>query len=216
MPRPRVTRAERKLETRKAILAAAARLFAHKGIESSSLDSIAREVGLTKGAVYGSFGSKHELIKAVAEQYKSSADLTPLLRTDLPLAHRLRLFARGVIAALEGASRQLILLDVEYAVYAKRNRRWAALLRETSDAGFEELATKLDAVNRARGERLPLPTKEFLAVLTVVVRGLVQQLALEPRSIPTRAIETLFALLAGQPVASPRKAPSRRGAPRAR
>lgn len=199
MSRRPVTRAERKLETRAAIVDAAARSFVRRGIDASSIDAIAASIGLTKGAVYASFGSKHELIKAVADRYSAAADVTPLMRPDLPLAERLRLFGRGLAAALEGASNQLMLLDFEYAVYGKRNKRWRSYLRESRTSGLKELAARFDAVNAARGERPPLAAETFLSVLTVAVRGVVQQYALDPDSIRGPAIETFFALLAGEP-----------------
>jgi AcrR family transcriptional regulator len=197
MSRRPITRAERKLETRTAIVEAAARLFVRKGIEASSLDAIAAAIGLTKGAVYASFGSKHELIKAVAERYSAPADISPLLRPDLSLGERLRLFGRGVSATLEGASSQLMVLDFEYAVYAKRNKRWGAQLREMTGAELKQLAKRFHAVNVARGERAPLPAEAFLTLLTVVVRGVVQQFALDPDSMRRASIERLFELLAG-------------------
>ena len=198
MSRRPITRAERKLETRAAIIEAAARLFVRKGIEASSLDAIAAAVGLTKGAVYASFGSKEELIKAVAERFGAAADVSPLLRSDLPIAERLRMFGRGVSTTLEGASSQLMLLDFEYAVYAKRNKRWGAQLREMTSAELKQLAKRFHAVNVARGERTPLPAEAFLTMLTVVVRGVVQQFALDPDSIRRASIERLFELLAGR------------------
>jgi AcrR family transcriptional regulator len=199
VPRRPVTRAERKIETRAAIVQAAARSFARVGIEASSIDSIAASIGLTKGAVYASFAGKHELIKAVADRYSASADISALMRDDLALAERLRLFGRGLMASLEGASNQLMLLDFEYAVYGKRNKRWRAFLRESRRAGLEELAARFDAVNRSRGERLPLAAEAYLSMLTVTVRGVVQQYALDPESMDPRAVETFFALLAGPP-----------------
>jgi AcrR family transcriptional regulator len=205
MPRRAVTRAERKLETRAAIVDAAARSFVRSGIDASSIDAIAASVGLTKGAVYASFGSKQELIKAVAERYSAAADITPLMRPDLPLADRLRLFGRGLSAALAGASNHLMLLDFEYAVYAKRNKRWRAYLRESRVAGLRELAVGFGAVNTARGEVLPLDAETFLSVLTVAVRGVVQQYALDPESMRGPAIETFFALLAGPDRSSSRR-----------
>jgi AcrR family transcriptional regulator len=197
MGRRPITRAERKLETRAAIIDAGARLFAHNGIEATSIDAIAADIGVTKGAVYGSFGSKHELIEAVAERYSAPADLTPLLRADLPLAERLRLFSRGVCAALRGASRLQMLLDFEYAVYARRNKRWAAIIRAGEHAAIRALAARLQAVNVARKERPPLAPDELLAVLTLAVRGIVQQFALDPASLREPTIEKFFVLLAG-------------------
>jgi AcrR family transcriptional regulator len=199
VPRRPLTRAERKLETRAAIIDAAARLFVRDGIEATSINAIAASIGLTKGAVYGSFGSKHELIEAVAERYSAPADVAPLLRIDLPLAERLRRFGRGVSAALQGASRLQMLLDFEYAVYARRNKRWARLIRDSGSVELRNLAARFHAVNVARGERPPLGAEAFLTLLTIAVRGVVQQFALDPASLRQPAIETLFVLLAGQP-----------------
>jgi AcrR family transcriptional regulator len=210
MPRRPVTRAERKLETRAAIVDAAARLFARKGIEATSLDAVAASVGLTKGAVYASFGSKHELIEAVAEQYSSPADVAPLLRADLPLAGRLRLFGRGVRAALQGASRLQLLLDFEYAVYARRNKRWAELIRKTDRVALRELAAEFHAVNVSRSERPPFGAEAFLTILTIAVRGVVQQFALDSASLREPALETFFELLAGQADGVNRESLSRR------
>jgi AcrR family transcriptional regulator len=211
MSRRPITRAERKLETRAAIVDAAARLFARAGIEATSVDAVAASVGLTKGAVYANFRSKQELIEAVATQYSAPADLEPLLRVDLPIAERLRLFGRGVCASLEGASRLQFMLDFEYAVYAKRNKRWAAMTRRDSRAALRELAQRFHAVNLERDERPPLGADAFLTILTVAVRGLVQQFAHDPSSLRRPAVERLFELLAGQPRGgSPPRAPRRR------
>jgi AcrR family transcriptional regulator len=212
MSRRPITRAERKLETRAAIIEAAARLFARQGIEATSIDAVAASVGLTKGAVYGSFASKQKLIEAVAECYSAPADVEPLLRVDLPLPERLRLFGRGVCAALQGASRLQMQLDFEYAVYAKRNKRWAARIREGGGMALRELAARFHAVNVARGEHPPLGAEAFLTMLTVAVRGVVQQFALDPASLRRPALETFFELLAGQPdrVTRPRDSQRRR------
>jgi AcrR family transcriptional regulator len=212
MSRRPITRAERKLETRAAIIDAAARLFAHRGIEATSIDAVAASVGLTKGAVYGSFASKQELIEAVAERYSAPADVAPLLRADLPLAERLRRFGGGVYEALHGASRLQMQLDFEYVVYAKRNKRWAAKIREDGGAALRALAARFHAVNAARGERPPLGAEAFLAMLTVALRGVVQQFALDPGSLRRGALETFFELLAGEPQ-RPTRARSSRQSP---
>lgn len=49
-------------DTRTRLLRAAARLAATKGFQSTSLDEVAAEAGLTKGAIYWHFASKHELL----------------------------------------------------------------------------------------------------------------------------------------------------------
>jgi len=198
-PRPPLSRAARKGETRDAILDAAAWLFARRGIEGTSLDAIAARVGLTKGAVYASFGSKRELIEAVATVNSVPVDPRPLLRPDLPLEDRLRIVARDIMALLRGASRQLFLLDFEYQVYAKRNRAWGDAMRLSLRRYVAGLAAEFEAVNRERGETPPLPPAEFFDALIALSRGITHQLTLDPDAISAETVETLFAQLAGCP-----------------
>jgi AcrR family transcriptional regulator len=191
-----LSRTARKQETREAIIDAAAWLFARRGIEATSLDAIAARVGLTKGAVYGSFASKRELIAAVANAHGAPADMRPLLRRDLALDDRLRLFARGIVMLLRGASRQLFLLDFEYQVYAKRNRSWGEAVRLGTRRELAGLVAEFDAVNRERGEGPPLPAAEFFDALLTLSRGVTNQLALDPDAISAETVEKLFAQLA--------------------
>ena len=83
MKRERLTRAQRKQQTRERLLDAAERMFVRKGLGATSVDDIADEAGYTRGAFYFNFDSKaevliellqrdgertHSEIKAIAEQ----------------------------------------------------------------------------------------------------------------------------------------------------
>src|SRR5215469_10298459 len=106
-----MTRTAQKQATRSAIIEAAAHLFARRGIDATSIDAVAGRVGLTKGAVYANFENKRELIEAVAEVFSEAGDFRPLLRRDLPLSDRLRLFARGLGKLYSGIDAERINLD---------------------------------------------------------------------------------------------------------
>ena len=67
MTSPRRTQAERRAETRAAVLESACRLFGRKGFADTSLDEIASEAGVTIRPIYHYFGSKLELFEAVNE-----------------------------------------------------------------------------------------------------------------------------------------------------
>ncbi|WP_245974438.1 TetR/AcrR family transcriptional regulator [Thermomonospora umbrina] len=69
MPRGVVTRRERREYTREALLEAAQRLWAERGIHGASLDDVASAAGLTKGAVYSNFTGKTDLLLALLERY---------------------------------------------------------------------------------------------------------------------------------------------------
>lgn len=53
---------------RRQLLEAAARVFARRGYEGTKILDIVREAGLSTGAVYGRFGSKHELLREAVVQ----------------------------------------------------------------------------------------------------------------------------------------------------
>jgi TetR/AcrR family transcriptional regulator, acrAB operon repressor len=55
-------------ETRNSILEAAVRVFAIKGVARSSLDDIAREAGVTRGAIYWHFANKADLLNTLWDQ----------------------------------------------------------------------------------------------------------------------------------------------------
>lgn len=61
-------------ETRERLLAAAGRVFCAKGVTSTSLDDIAREAGVTRGAIYWHFKNKTDLIEALWTRTKMPLD----------------------------------------------------------------------------------------------------------------------------------------------
>ena len=65
----RLTRAEKKAETRAALLRSATTVFAEQGMERASIDDVARHAGYTKGAFYANFASKEELFLALLDEH---------------------------------------------------------------------------------------------------------------------------------------------------
>jgi AcrR family transcriptional regulator len=55
-------------QTREKLLDSAESLFGEHGIHQTSLDQIAADAGLTKGAIYANFGGKKDLIAAIMER----------------------------------------------------------------------------------------------------------------------------------------------------
>jgi len=94
----RVTRAESKERTRQRLLAEAERLFRERGYAATSLEQIAEAADVTKGAIYGHFASKEDLLLSAIE---AGRDTTPDYVTMLndesrPLRERLAEFGRSV------------------------------------------------------------------------------------------------------------------------
>ena len=64
----RLSRAERREQTRQELLSAAEACFVSRGFHASSVDEVAERAGYTKGAVYSNFAAKEDLFFAVYER----------------------------------------------------------------------------------------------------------------------------------------------------
>lgn len=192
-----LSRAERKLQTRAAIIDAAAALFAKQGIEATSLDRIAGTIGLTKGAVYSTFASKEELIDAVAESRSVLIDPDPLFRADLPLREGLRSIAEAFLTLRPRLTREILCLELEMFLYADRHPRWGhAELRALREARREE-ADRLEAAAAERGERLPMPAEDFFVALEALLIGIAREQFRDPAVLSDSTIESLIVGVAG-------------------
>lgn len=78
------------------VVAAAAKVFSEKGFGGSSLEDVAREVGMLKGSLYNYISSKEDLLFAVvtppARRLLDQA--RQLSETDLPASEKLRRLTR--------------------------------------------------------------------------------------------------------------------------
>ena len=115
----RVTRAESKERTRQRLLAEAQRLFRERGYAATSLEQIAEAAEVTKGAIYGHFASKEDLMLSALEAAPTPDYSTTLNDQSRPLRERLAEFGRAVAAEEPGDTEEL-------AVYLEF---FAALLR---------------------------------------------------------------------------------------
>jgi AcrR family transcriptional regulator len=64
----RLSRVERREQTRQELISAAEQCFVSRGFHASSVDEVAERAGYTKGAVYSNFASKEDLFFAVYER----------------------------------------------------------------------------------------------------------------------------------------------------
>jgi AcrR family transcriptional regulator len=83
---PRTARGE---DTRRALLSAAARLFADKGYHATTVPAIVRAAGVGHGTFYEYFGSRRDILLALIEQALSASRRRPRLATPV-LAERIR------------------------------------------------------------------------------------------------------------------------------
>jgi len=149
--RSRDRRREKVDRTRADLLDAAARVIAAQGYEGASVGDIAAEAGYTKGALYAHFGSKREVLMALARERLGIAMADPEL--DLP-----GIGPDGVdVDVLAGWLRAVrddprLLLSLEFLTFGIRDPDAGGELAALHVRSFELLAERVAAlrVSRAR------------------------------------------------------------------
>src|ERR1700761_4330124 len=115
----RLTRAESKERTRQRLLTEAQRLFRERGYAATSLEQVAEAAEVTKGAIYGHFASKEDLMVSALDAAPAPDYSSTLNDESRPLPERLAAYGRAVAAEQPGDTE-------EVAVYLEF---YAALLR---------------------------------------------------------------------------------------
>lgn len=156
---------------RETILAHASRLFAEKGFDQTSLNDIARSVGVSKAAVYHYFPSKNALYEEII----------------VGLLDGLHDFVRDSIGEIEPAEERLARFMRAHATYFERNyTAFATLLhgvggvgpkggreievRDRFEASLRRLLADGVASGRFRISEVPIAAKGILSMINWMVR----------------------------------------------
>jgi AcrR family transcriptional regulator len=154
----RLSRAERKQQTRAALLAAARSVVARRGMQAATHEEIASEAGLTIGAIYSNFTSKADLMAALWGEVAAHSNV--MLEERATLSECLEALAHRLVRAVD-EDPESVDLQLEFQLYAirvpeARNRRlpyW--------EAGHQAHAAVLERVAARSGEPLPAPARDF-------------------------------------------------------
>ncbi|MFB9326299.1 TetR/AcrR family transcriptional regulator [Paenibacillus aurantiacus] len=157
MTRQRMTREERKQETRRHLQDAGARIFAQFGFYGASVDKIAAEAGYTKGGFYAHFDSKESLFLTLFEQqlHAEVASMKEHAQQPMTLEAFVSFLVHGFESDLE-ESRTWDMLKMEFILYAMRE--------ESVRAPFADMILRM--VGSLTDDVKPLLAQHDDAVLT--------------------------------------------------
>jgi AcrR family transcriptional regulator len=200
----RLTRAQQQEVTRTRLLDAAEKLFGDRGIPQTSLDGIAAEAGLTKGAIYANFAGKDDLIAAILERKLSTEEPADPGRTPAGWIDDLGgSWARNVESP---EVRRFALAFVEFWLLGMRDAkrrdavmRWLATVRELN--GKEAAAVA--------GAGLAMPADRLGALMVALDIGIAMQHLIDPRSVPADLYQAGLQAIVGGTGAKPRTGPGR-------
>jgi AcrR family transcriptional regulator len=190
-------RPETRVERRQLLVDAAWRCATLQGFRDLTVDDVCAEAGVSKGAFYGYFAHKQDLLLALLEDDAATldAELERITGTSSSGVQRVRRFAQAMLARSEDAARVQVRADL-----------WADLL--TEEIVRERLATTMQrrrALVRswieegvASGELRHIPANALSSILLALTDGLMLHRALDPTAFRWRNIRTAIdEMLAG-------------------
>lgn len=186
----RLSREEKKAQTRERLLGAAHRVFARRGYHGASLEEIALEAGYSTGAVYSNFAGKDDLFFALFEEH-----------VERQVREYTEQFARGATLdeqARGGADSWMTYVDSEPDYFPLFIEFWASAMRDPElkrrfRTRFADLRVAIARmIEEGAGELgLDLPAEASRRLATIVV-GLGNGLALEKLTDPRSVSNDLF------------------------
>ncbi len=190
-------RPETRVERRQELIDAAWRCAAVRGFSDLTVDDVCAEASVSKGAFYGYFEQKHDLLLALLQDDAAALDgeLARITSTTSSGVERVRRFAQAMLTRGEDAARVQVRADL-----------WSELL--TEQAVRRHLA---EATQRRRelvrswieeavgsGELAEIPANALASILLALADGLMLHRALDPGAFQWRNISrALDMLLAG-------------------
>ena len=222
---PKISEGHR-AEVRGRILEAARHLVAHRGVQGTSMNDIVRASGLSKGAIYGHFPSKADLVVALQDRVLEGRLMETALRFQAgePARERIRklvslLFERGAASDREKA--RLNLQFIASALHSPRLRSQVDARYDRVHRLFRDLIAEGQRSGEFRGNLDPAATA---TAVIAVLDGLAVDWAFtsEGRFDSERLLPTLEGLLfegllnRGEPSSRIRFDRSQRGGRRSR
>jgi AcrR family transcriptional regulator len=181
--------------TRRAVLAAAARVFADRGFHGASMQVIAEEAGYTQGAIYANFGGKAELFLAVVDDRidTQAAEIGSVLAGSEEADRLGRANAVGR-ERLSGDDRERqVLLGLEFLLYVVRDEpTLRAALAERYLAADEATRRMLRTAIPALADGDAEVVNELALVHSLLFEGLQVRLLADPDLLATQDAAALI------------------------
>ncbi|WP_393916773.1 TetR/AcrR family transcriptional regulator [Halostreptopolyspora alba] len=198
----RLTREQQRMRNREKLLAAAERLFADRGITGASMEEVAAEAGLTKGAVYSNFANKEELVMQVLWQQAATwqnAEAQKLFASGRPPEQMVDDYGTLWAATVRGEEHTAYSrVALEYIAHALREPRLRAELSAFIFPPKERGAGH--AFQRPGSEFAKLDSDQVQTLVTALSIGLGALTLIDRERCPPELFGIALRLMAGMPV----------------
>jgi AcrR family transcriptional regulator len=192
----RLTREQRKANTRERLLAAARSVFASSGFHGASVEEIASAAGYSTGALYSNFDGKEDLFLVLMEREieEHAREISAAVREQASVAERATGGARQWMTMI-AREPELLLLFMEFWAYGVRDPQ----VRPKVAARFaqvRELLTRLIAEGVHEFDlELELPAEQLAVAIDALADGIARQKLADPDAVPDELMGRVLALL---------------------
>ena len=195
--RRRLSREEKRQETKEKLLRSAEQLFNQGGYEKASVDLIAENAGFSKGAFYSNFESKEGIFLELLESSKRRKieALENLLAQEMS-AEELLSAVRNYQAGPE-SDFNFAQLAVEFELQASRDATFAKAYAKLNRNYRDSLIGVLEMLYAKLSRTPPAPVKDLADILMATITGLLLQAAETPANVRKRLISEATLLILG-------------------
>lgn len=192
----RLTREQRRDQTRRELLSAAEDVFAKHGFHGASVDEVAEAAGYTKGAVYSNFDSKEGLFLAVLEaRMQSNIDTATQLTEHAEHAGSMpSADVAAQLLTLDRVDEKWCLLVFEFWMHALRS----PAVRDRLATLYRQYRAKL-AVLLAPYADSDVQPEELASALLALYQSLALQRHCDPEAVPADLVTRLFVMAVRRP-----------------
>ncbi len=192
----RMTREQRRANTRERLLAAARTMFARNGFHGASVEEIASAAGFSTGALYSNFDGKEDLFLVLMEREidEHAREIEDAVQAQASVAERAAGGARRWMTMIEREP-ELLLLFMEFWAYGVRDPQ----VRPKVAARFAQMRHVLTRLV-ADGARefdleLALPAEQLAVAIDALADGIARQKLADPDAVPDELMGRVLALL---------------------
>ncbi|MFZ1991973.1 MAG: helix-turn-helix domain-containing protein [Alphaproteobacteria bacterium] len=186
-----IPKGDKRERTRAALIEAAAKLIGERGYEETTLEAVAESVGMSRGAIYGNFKNREDLLLAVVEsRWKPAA---PPLKPGASFKRQMRILAEAIIASIPARQKSAV-GAASFQVYALTHEKMRKRIVKANAEIYRRFAQSMVEVIPEKD--LPMPPERFIRVLHALSDGLLMLRFLTPELISDEDIIAAFEALA--------------------
>ena len=189
----RAPKGDKRLRTRSQLIDAAKAVIHEKGYYAVSLEEVAQRAGMSRGAIYGNFANREELIVAVVETLWQP--VVPKLQPGASFKDQMHIVGKAVAEAAK-ARRSMAVGAASFQLYALSNEHMRARIAKENAKIYRMLAKGI--IRYIPADKLPMTPNKFVRVMHALTDGLMFEHFMAPDLITEDVIVSAFEALAGR------------------